>query len=184
MTVAAERGSCIPFSSRFHRTTDGPVDRAALIDEYERGADAVTRGVEGLTRDELLSYPVPGTWSIQEIAVHLMDSDLIGADRMKRTIAENRPSNLGYDENAFIKHLRYDLQDARTAGEIFAANRRLFTVVLRALPDEAFSRVGVHNENGPETLETQLGKYVKHLEHHMTFLRRKRAMLGKPLSGA
>ena len=159
------------------------MDRTALIDEYARGADAVTRGVEGLSRDELLAYPVPGTWSIQEIAIHLMDSDLIGADRMKRTIAENRPSLLGYDENAFIKNLHYDLQDARAAGEIFAANRRLFTVVLRALPEEAFSRVGVHSEAGPQTLEVLIAKYVKHLEHHMTFLRKKRAMLGKPIDG-
>jgi hypothetical protein len=159
------------------------VDRAALIDEYERGADALSRGLEGLAKDDLLAYPVPGTWSIQEIAIHLMDSDLIGADRMKRTIAENRPSLLGYDENAFIKHLRYDLQDVRAAAEMFAANRRLFAVVLRAQPADAFDRVGIHSERGPETLEQQIGKYIKHLEHHLSFLHKKRGLLGKPLKG-
>jgi uncharacterized damage-inducible protein DinB len=155
------------------------VDHSALIDQYEAGADVLARALEGLTKDDLLACPVPGTWSIQEIAIHLMDSDLIGADRMKRTIAEDRPSLLGYDENAFVKNLRYDLQDANAAAAIFAANRRLFAGVLRTIPTEAFSRIGVHNENGPETLETQLKKYIKHLEHHMTFLWKKRSMLGK-----
>ena len=160
------------------------MDRAALIDEYERGADSLSRGLDGLTKDDLLAYPVPGTWSIQEIAIHLMDSDLIGSDRMKRTIAENRPSLLGYDENAFIKQLRYDLQDVRAAAEIFAANRRLFAVVLRAQPAEGFERVGVHSERGPETLEQQIGKYIKHLEHHLSFLHKKRGLLGKPMKGS
>ena len=160
------------------------MDRAALIDEYERGADALSLALEGLSKEDLLAYPVPGTWSIQEIAVHLMDSDLIGADRMKRTAAEDRPSLLGYDENAFIKNLRYDLQDARASAALFAANRKLFTVVLRALPSEAFAKVGVHSERGPETLELQIGKYIKHLEHHLSFLHKKRALLGKPMKGA
>jgi len=156
------------------------VDHAALIDQYEDGADALTRALDGLTRDDLLARPAPG-WSIQEIALHLMDSDLIGADRMKRTIAEDKPSLLSYDENAFVSALNYDGQDAHAAAAIFAANRRLFAVVLRALPPEAFARVGVHSENGPETLEHQLEKYVGHLERHLTFLRKKRALLGKPL---
>ena len=157
------------------------MDHSALIEQYEAGADVLERGLEGLSKDDLLAYPVPGTWSIQEIAIHLMDSDLIGADRMKRTIAEDRPSLLGYDENAFVKNLRYDVQDVHASAAIFAANRRLFALVLRTIPTKAFARIGVHNENGPETLETQLKKYIKHLEHHMTFLRKKRALLGKPL---
>jgi DinB superfamily len=180
--VAVGDRSGIPSSiNRLNCERNRPVDHSALIDQYEAGADVLARGLEGLTNADLLAYPVPGTWSIQEIAIHLMDSDLIGSDRMKRTIAEERPSLLGYDENAFVKNLRYDLQDVHAAAAIFAANRRLFTVVLRAIPADAFARIGVHNENGPETLEHQLKKYIKHLEHHMTFLWKKRALLGKAL---
>ena len=158
------------------------MDHSALIDQYEAGADALAKALEGLSKEDLLAYPVPGTWSIQEIAIHLMDSDLIGSDRMNRTIAEEKPSILGYNETLFVKNLRYDLQDVHAAAAIFAANRRLFATVLRAIPTEAFARIGVHNENGPETLETQLKKYIKHLEHHLTFLRKKRSMLGKPMA--
>jgi uncharacterized damage-inducible protein DinB len=157
------------------------VDRAALIDEYEQGAGKLSRYLEGLSRAELLAYPVPGAWSIQEIALHLADSDLIGVDRMKRTIAMERPSLLGYDESAFVKHLRYDLQDVDAAVALFAVNRRQFAVVLRAIPEEAFQRIGVHSENGPETLEQQVKKYIKHLDHHLSFVRTKRGLLGNPL---
>jgi hypothetical protein len=47
------------------------------------------------------AFPVPGTWSIQQIVLHMMDSDLIASDRMKRVIAEDRPTLIGYNETAF-----------------------------------------------------------------------------------
>ena len=99
----------------------------------------------------------------------------------KAKAASARLASITSDEK---NHVLMQIADALEshAPEIFAANRRLFSVVLKALPTDAFSRVGVHNENGPETLEQQLKKYVKHLEHHMTFLLKKRALLGKPLS--
>jgi len=166
--------------SSTHSRTEGNMNYAALIDQYEQGADELTRSLEGLTRDDLFAHPAAG-WSIQEIVIHMMDSDLIGADRMKRTIAEERPSLLGYDETAFAKHLHYELQDARAAAAVFAANRKLFAVVLRALPPETFDRFGMHSERGRETLGELLEGYVQHLEHHLDFLRKKRALLGKPL---
>ena len=38
----------------------------------------------------MLAFPIPGTWSIQQIIMHLMDSDLIASDRMNfaKVIAE------------------------------------------------------------------------------------------------
>lgn len=82
------------------------MDRS-LIDQYEKGSDDLRMAVRGLQRDDLLAYPVPGTWSIQEIVIHLMDSDLISADRMKRIIAEENPSLIGFDESRFVKNLFY-----------------------------------------------------------------------------
>ena len=36
------------------------------------------KAIQGLDRADLLAFPVPGTWSIQQIVLHMMDSDLIG----------------------------------------------------------------------------------------------------------
>ena len=66
------------------------MDRA-MIERYAAGADVPAAAIRGLTRDELNAFPVPGTWSIQQIVLHLMDSDLIGSDRMKRVAAEENP---------------------------------------------------------------------------------------------
>ena len=138
--------------------------------------------IRGLTPSELNAFPVPGTWSIQQIVVHLMDSDLIGSDRMKRVAAENVPPQLiGYDETAFAKNLPYEKLDPAQACEVFRLNRLLTAAVLRNLPDSAFTRHGMHSERGRETLADLVEGYVEHLEHHMKFIREKRKLLGKPL---
>lgn len=153
-----------------------------LIDEYFAGADAPAQAIRGLSREELNSFPVPGTWSIQQIVFHLMDSDLIGSDRMKRVIAEERPTLIGYNETAFAANLFYSELDPAAACEIFAQNRRMTAEILRRLPDVAYARTGLHNESGELTLEHLVRTYIKHLDGHLEFVRKKRALLGKPLT--
>lgn len=152
-----------------------------LVDEYAAGAALPARAIAGLTREDLNAHPVPGTWSIQEIVLHLMDSDLIGADRMKRVAAEERPLLIGYNETLFTRHLGYDRLDPALACDVFDKNRRITAAMLRNLPDAAFARTGVHNEKGLVTLEGLVKGYVDHLNHHLRFLYDKRRLLGKPL---
>jgi hypothetical protein len=151
---------------------------AELISRYQAGGAELRAGVAGLTAEQLRAFPIPGMWSIHQIVVHMMDSDLIGSDRMKRIIAEDHPTLVGYDETRFADRLSYHEQPADEAIEIFDRNRRLFAAVLRRLPPEAFDRTGHHTEKGRVTLGYTLANYVEHLDHHMEFIRRKRAMLG------
>jgi hypothetical protein len=151
------------------------------IDKYFAGAGVPGEAIAGLGTAELNAFPVPGTWSIQQLIMHLMDSDLIGADRMKRVIAEESPSLLAYNENAYAARLYYEQMDARMACEVFRLNRLMTTEILRRLPQEAFERSGMHSERGKETLADLVQSYAEHLDHHMRFLKEKRRLLGKPM---
>ena len=153
----------------------------ALIEEYARGGPVVTQAIQGLTRAEFNAFPVPGTWSIAQIVLHLMDSDLIASDRMKRVIAEDNPTIIGYNEALFAQRLFYEQLDPFLAADLFARNRQLMAEILRRLPDAAYERAGTHNEAGRVTLGGLVETYVKHLEHHLKFLRQKRQLLGKAL---
>jgi len=152
---------------------------AEMIEEYARGGGVLTQAIQGLTPADFAALPVPGTWSIGQIVLHLMDSDLIASDRMKRMIAEDNPTLIGFNETLFAQKLHYDKLDPFLAAEIFAKNRQLTAVILRNLPESAFARVGTHNERGKITLGEMVGLYSWHLEHHLKFLRHKKQLLGK-----
>ena len=97
---------------------------AQLIDEYLAGSSVLRRAVAGMTREQLLARPVPGKWSTLEVVCHLADFDPIIADRMKRIIAEEKPTLLGADETRFAAALAYhdrDLEEELTIIEERAA---------------------------------------------------------------
>jgi hypothetical protein len=150
-----------------------------VIADYERGGKLIGEAIAGLSREQLLAHPVPGTWSIQEIVVHLLDSDLIAMDRMKRIIAMENPLLIGYDENAFAKKLFYDEVSAGDVVTILDLSFRNFAKVLRKIPSDSWKRKGMHNERGAISLEEYLPAMVKHRDHHLKFVRDKRKMLGK-----
>ena len=75
-----------------------------LLDQYAAGSDQLRPAIAGLTRDDLIARPGPGKWSIHELVIHVVDSDFVGSDRMKRVIAENNPPLIGFDENLWIEH--------------------------------------------------------------------------------
>jgi len=151
----------------------------ALLDQYAAGGQKLRQAIAGLSPEQLKAFPVPGTWSIQQIVIHMMDSDLIGADRMKRVAAEDRePTLIGYDETAFVRELSYHELDPQKAIEVFDLNRQLTAEALRRVPADRWSRVGHHNEHPhPMSLSDLVTNYVEHLEHHLKFIAKKRAMV-------
>ena len=148
-----------------------------LIETYAAGGTKLRDAVAGLSEQQLKAFPVPGTWSIQQIVVHLNDADAVGIDRMKRVAAMEGPLLMGYDENAFTERLHYEAQPVGETLELFDLNRRLWAITLRALPDEAFERFGIHSERGKLTLAELVKDYIRHLEHHLGFILRKREIL-------
>ena len=154
-----------------------------LIESYAAGGDALRAAVQGLSPEDLLAHPGPGDWSIQELVIHLADSDAIAIDRMKRILTEDRPTLLYADETAYVERLLPREQSLEDALTLFDVGRRQWSRVLRRLPDAEFSRQGTHNRAGVVTLGGMVEGYQQHLEHHLVFLKAKRERFGKPLSG-
>lgn len=150
---------------------------AEAVQRYAEAGGVLAEAIQGLTREQLTSFPVAGTWSIQQIVVHVMESDLVASFRMKRIIAEADPRLEAYDESAFAARLHYQELDAEAACEVFRLNRRLTAAILRRLGDAEFERSGVHAEAGRVTLGVLVRSYVHHVDHHLRFLREKRRLL-------
>lgn len=153
----------------------------SILDEYEAGASKLAQSIRGLQSEDLLAFPVPGTWSIQQIVIHLADCEQVYADRMKRIIAEDNPALQGFDQNKWVAGLAYDDQSADDAAKLVELTRRQMARVLRKLPASALDRAGMHTEYGKRTLGELVEGACKHLEHHLKFLHQKRAAMGKEM---
>ena len=150
-----------------------------VIESYAAEAPELGKAIAGLSREQLLAFPVPNTWSIQQIVLHIVDTDLVLADRMKRVIAEDNPMLLGFDQTKFTARLHYEEQDALMACELFAKIRQAMAALLRLLKDDDFQRAGTHSERGKMTLAEIVPFASWHFQHHLKFLREKREMLKK-----
>ncbi len=147
------------------------------IEVYAAGGAKLRSAYEGLTKSQLQAVPIPGTWTLQQIAIHLMESDFIATDRMKRIASMEKPLLIGYDETAFSKLPGINDIDAFEAIDLFDRNRKMTAVMLRQLPDEAFERFGIHNEAGKVTLAYMIDNYIGHLDGHLEWVSKKRTMV-------
>lgn len=149
-----------------------------LIDRYLQGPAQLREALKGLTPVQLRAHPVPGKWSCLEVVCHLADFDPILADRMKRIIAEEKPTLLGASENAFAKALAYEQRDAEEELKLIELTRSQMGRILKTLPAEAFNRTGMHNERGDLTLMRMVDLAANHIPHHLKFVQEKRKALG------
>ena len=151
---------------------------SGVIDRYAAGGPLLVYAASDLTPEQEQARPGPGAWSIAELVAHLLDSDLVLADRMKRVIAEDMPVLQAFNENAWIERLDSHAMPVEEAVNLFAAQRHWMTRVLRNCRDDDFARAGMHTETGRKTLADLLAGSVGHLDHHLRFLYAKRANLG------
>jgi uncharacterized damage-inducible protein DinB len=152
-----------------------------LIDRYALGPELLTYAVQGLTEEQQHARPGPGQWSLAEVVGHLVDSDAVGLDRMKRLIAEERPTLQAFDQDAWLARLESDAMPIDDAVALFAANRKWMTRILRKCSEGDFARTGVHTEAGVKSLAEVLVGFVSHLDAHLKFIYAKRANLGVSL---
>jgi uncharacterized damage-inducible protein DinB len=148
-----------------------------LIQEYEKGSNLLRAAVADMTRDELLARPVAGKWSTLEVVCHVCDSEQFFADRMKRTLAMNRPLLVSADGWLYPEAVRYHDRVLEEELALVALTRRQVARVLKLVTAEAWERTAVHTEGGLVTLRQLVLHATRHLTHHVAFIEEKRQAL-------
>ena len=147
------------------------------IDDYVSGPALLRTAVAGMSQEQLLARPIPDKWSTLEVICHLADFEIIGADRIKRVIAENKPTLFGGDEKMFAARLAYHQRNAEEELLLIALVRQQVARILRTLKPEDFQRRGIHSEAGPLTLAALVERMTGHIPHHVRFIEEKRKVL-------
>jgi hypothetical protein len=144
-----------------------PVPTLEQINDYETTPARVGAAIEGLSETQMLYSPKYDEWCIHEIVLHLPDSETFAYERMRRTIAEEKPLLQVYPEAMWAQKLFYQKQDYRLALNLFTLQRQATGALLRALPPKVWERTGVHSENGEMDLYALFITYLNHGNTHL-----------------
>jgi hypothetical protein len=142
------------------------VERQRLIEVY---ADGPRRLREALSKAPEVARkwrPGPGKWSIHEIVCHCADAEVNAHGRIRYVLAEKEPRIVGYDQEAWAQTFDYHSHPLDLALLTVDAVRANTAALLRRLPDDAWSREGVHSESGRYTAGDWLRIYAEHVEKH------------------
>lgn len=144
---------------------------AELLERFRRGPELVATTMTGAAGAELDFVPGLGKWSIRQIVAHLADSEIVAADRLRRTIAEDNPTLVAYDQEAWARNLSYGRRRTSESLETFRHLRAENYDLLKDLPEAAFERTATHTERGTLTLRRLLEINAEHAESHARQLR-------------
>jgi len=159
---------------------DNTLTVADLISAYEKGVEQLRVAVAGMTGEQLRSRPVAGKWSTLEVVCHIADCEQLFADRMKRTVAMDRPLLLRADGFRYPEALRHQEHDLEQELDLLAVTRRQMARTLRLVAPDAWHRTAVHSETGLVTLRQLLLHAINRLRHHLRFVAEKRAAMTTP----
>jgi hypothetical protein len=160
------------------------LDAESLLAAYERGPGRLREALRGLSGASLHAEAQPGKWSIMNVALHLADSELVGAVRMRQVLAGDDPLMPVYDQDRWSRDLSYEGADASRlarALDLFEVLRTTTFPLLRAATARDWERPGEHPEHGRITLRNLLELYADHSERHVEQIVERRRILGSPI---
>lgn len=108
-------------------------------------------------------------WSAADVVGHLVDVEIVFGFRYRLALTEDEPAYPGYDEKRFAALPKPPLDELVTTFRRLRAHN--LHLLGRLGPDDLL-RVGVHGEQGPETVDVIVRKLAGHDLAHLDQLRR------------
>jgi len=145
-----------------------------LIKAYAEGPALLEAAVAGIPKDELHFKPGAEHWSIHENVVHVADTDLVAAARIRFVLAQPGSTLVGFDQNLWARALAYPSQPLEGSLALLHAIRASTADLLRRVPESAWEQVGMHTETGPMTLEWIVNHFAEHVHYHLRTVAKRR----------
>ena len=109
-----------------------------------------------------------GGWNVHQVAVHTRDVDkLVYGLRARRTVQEDNPEFQNFDGDTYMAEHYNASESLSELINGFVENVESLAEMLRALPDEAWSRPSRHVTLGSGfTLQTWVERGLAHIQEH------------------
>jgi hypothetical protein len=157
------------YASYYQRYIDlaAEEDIVGALDAQARETSAL---LAGLTDEQAAHRYAPDKWSVKQIVGHVIDGERIFAYRVL-SIARGETQPLpGFDQEPYVVNGGADDRSMSDLAEELATVRKANVMMMRALPDEAWQRIGTASEN-PVSARALAYVMLGHERHHMSVIR-------------
>lgn len=137
-----------------------------MLERFRRGPELLAVVLTGVFGEEEDFTPAAGKWSARQIVAHVADSELVAGHRFRQVLAEDNPTLVAVDQDAWVRSLDYARRKPKQSLETFRRLRAENHELLNGVPESAFDRAGNHTEDGRLTLRDLLERYAQHAESH------------------
>jgi hypothetical protein len=108
----------------------------------------------------------PGKWTVRQVVHHLAESHGNAFFRFKKLLTEDNPDISAYNQDAWAACSDHKMPLEPSLAILRGLHARLVALLL-TLPDDAWKRSGVHEEDGRITVDWLLRAYSEHGERHI-----------------
>lgn len=148
-----------------------PDERKAKIDHYAAAHSELMDALSTLPKEMWKHKPSPVRWSVHEILVHIADSELSSAMRLRTLLATPGVAVTTYDQDKFAIALRYHDHSVVTALDLFRVVRQSNVSLLRAADEAVFANTVKHPDHGEISVDNWLDIYERHVPGHIEQMR-------------
>lgn len=141
-----------------------------VCDAIEAQSAETQRVLSRLDEERAKYRYAPDKWSIKEVIGHITDAERILGYRALAIARGETQSLPGFDENTYVENAKFDAWPLGQLAETFALVRRSHIVLFRNLPEEAWTRRGLANNN-PVSVRGLVYTILGHERHHLGVLR-------------
>jgi hypothetical protein len=141
--------------------------RFEILSRLASAPPRLSKLLRSFSAEAVRRSPQPGKWSAIEVACHLRDIDRIYAERVTKVAFSDRPSFWMMDNARVSEKLRYRDADPTAVLKEHRRRREDLLSLLRALPQSAWQRTGLHPKRGELTLEKLAAVIADHDENHL-----------------
>jgi uncharacterized damage-inducible protein DinB len=164
----------LPQPGEYNPDFAGYIDKARSFADPIQKLDEQRREVLSLLRpldaEEQLHRYAPGKWSVKELLGHIIDTERIFAYRALRVARADQTPLPSFEENAYAAASEAERCDWNELLDEFEHVRRASILLLRHLPEAAWTRMGTASE-APISVRALAYIMIGHVAHHLEILR-------------
>lgn len=152
-------------------------EKLNLILEYKNIAREFLEITSSISHEGLDFRPQSDFWTIREHIAHVLDCEIFGFTRLRKSIAEPDTGVEAFNQDMWQLNLDYSEMDIFKSTNVIKLLNDIETSHLLTMIDRDWTSFFInHPERGKDNLETLVKRRISHFKDHISYIKRNKSL--------